>query len=101
MSGKPLNKYVVKRAFRDKFTLGHYSVADSYESNDAERVMYLQGEGFLNKERIIDKKEGSKGPVHVGGGYYELPNGEKIKGKDAALEALKQLEQVGVNEYDA
>ncbi|PDY18268.1 hypothetical protein COM83_25930, partial [Bacillus cereus] len=36
-----------------------------------------------------------KGPVHVGGGYYELPNGEKIKGKDAALEALKQLAQVG------
>ena len=95
MSGKPLNKYVVKRAFRDKFTFVHYSVADSYESNDTERVMYLQDKGFLNKERTIDKQEGLKGPVHVGGGYYELPNGEKIKGKDAALEALKQLEQVG------
>lgn len=95
MSGKPLNKYVVKRAFRDKFTFIHYSVADSYESNDAERVMYLQDEGFLNKELIIDKREDLKGPVHVGGGYYELPNGEKIKGKDAALEALKQVEQVG------
>lgn len=94
MSGKPLNKYVVKRAFRDKFTFIHYSVADSYESNDAERVIYLQDEGFLNKE-LIDKQEDLKGPVHVGGGYYELPNGEKIKGKDAALEALKQLEQVG------
>lgn len=95
MSGKPLNKYVVKRAFRDKFTFIHYSVADSYESNDAERVMYLQEEGFLNNELIIDKQEDLKGPVHVGGGYYELPNGEKIKGKDAALKALKQLERVG------
>lgn len=66
MSGKPLNKYVVKRAFRDKFTFIHYSVADSYESNDAERVMYLQDEGFLNKELIIDKQEDLKGPVHVG-----------------------------------
>lgn len=28
---------------------------------------------------------------HVGGGYYLLPNGEKIKGKEAALEALKAL----------
>ncbi|EOP26135.1 hypothetical protein IG5_02871 [Bacillus toyonensis] len=95
MSGKPLNKYVVKRAFRDKFTFIHYSVADSYESNDVERVMYLQDEGFLNKELMIDKKEDLKGPIHVGGGYYELPNGEKVKGKDTALEALKQLEQVG------
>ena len=28
------------------------------------------------------------GPVHTGGGWYELPNGEKIKGKDAAMEAM-------------
>lgn len=27
---------------------------------------------------------------HVGGGYYELPDGRKIKGKDAALEALAE-----------
>jgi len=25
---------------------------------------------------------------HVGGGYYELPNGERIKGKDKAEKAL-------------
>ena len=30
-------------------------------------------------------------PKHVGGGYYELSNGEKIKGKDAAIEAEKAL----------
>lgn len=29
---------------------------------------------------------------HLGGGYYELPNGDKVKGKEAALEALKALE---------
>ena len=28
-------------------------------------------------------------PKHVGGGYYELPNGERVKGKEAADEALK------------
>ena len=28
-------------------------------------------------------------PKHVGGGYYELPNGERVKGKEAAEEALK------------
>lgn len=25
---------------------------------------------------------------HVGGGMYELPNGERVRGKDAAREAL-------------
>ncbi len=42
---------------------------------------------------IGDKKEY---PKHVGGGYYELSNGEKVKGKDEALkveEALKQSTQ--------
>lgn len=30
-------------------------------------------------------------PKHVGGGYYELSNGEKIRGKDAAIKAEKAL----------
>lgn len=29
----------------------------------------------------------SEWPKHVGGGYYELSNGEKVKGKEAAFEA--------------
>lgn len=29
---------------------------------------------------------------HVGGGWFELPNGEKVKGKEEALEALKELQ---------
>ena len=36
-------------------------------------------------EKAITESE----PKHVGGGYYELPNGEKVKGKQAAEEALK------------
>ncbi len=28
-------------------------------------------------------------PKHLGGGYYELPNGEKVRGKKAAEEAMK------------
>lgn len=27
---------------------------------------------------------------HVGGGWYELPNGERVQGKEAAEEALKK-----------
>jgi len=28
-------------------------------------------------------------PKHVGGGWYELPNGERVRGKQAALDAMK------------
>ncbi len=30
-------------------------------------------------------------PRHTGGGWYELSSGEKVKGKDAAAAAQKQL----------
>lgn len=29
---------------------------------------------------------------HVGAGWYELPNGERVRGKEAAQEALAALE---------
>ncbi len=28
---------------------------------------------------------------HIGGGYYQLPNGEKVRGKNEAIEAIKAL----------
>lgn len=39
----------------------------------------------------------SEFPKHSGGGYYELSNGEKVRGQEAALEAEKALhdEKVG------
>jgi hypothetical protein len=30
---------------------------------------------------------------HLGGGYYELPNGEKVRGRDKAIEAFKALQE--------
>ena len=30
--------------------------------------------------------------VHVGGGWYELPNGERVQGKEDALAALAELD---------
>ena len=32
-------------------------------------------------------------PIHVGGGHYELSNGEKVKGKEAAIEAEAALQE--------
>jgi len=39
----------------------------------------------------FEQTENSEFPKHTGGGYYELSNGEKVKGKDAAIEAEKAL----------
>jgi len=33
-----------------------------------------------------------KYPKHVGGGWYELSNGEKVQGKKEAIKAQKELE---------
>lgn len=108
---------VVIRAFLDKPTKEHYRVGSVYESADHERITFLQEQGFLGEELTNaaeadgDKKpsdDGAKGDQvesngddpegeaenelkHVGGGYYELPNGEKVKGKEKALEALAEL----------
>ncbi|WMJ78477.1 MULTISPECIES: hypothetical protein [unclassified Sedimentibacter] len=42
---------------------------------------------------VIGNAEGDtpEFPKHTGGGYYELSNGEKIKGKDAVLKAEEAL----------
>lgn len=31
-------------------------------------------------------------PKHLGGGYFELSNGEKVKGKEAAIEAQAAID---------
>ncbi len=38
---------------------------------------------------LVDKPY--DGIKHLGGGYYELPNGEKVRGKDKATAALEEL----------
>ena len=82
-------KFFVKKAFRDKFTNEHFPVKSVYEYEDKERITFLQNEGFLEKESPI--KEIDVDEYHTGGGWYTLPNGEKVRGEDKALEALKAL----------
>ena len=44
-------------------------------------------------ETVTDAEETEKvEPKHVGGGYYELPDGTKIKGKQNAIDAMKEGE---------
>ncbi|MFD1953732.1 hypothetical protein ACFSL6_17710 [Paenibacillus thailandensis] len=40
-----------------------------------------------------DLEEEDGFPKHVGGGYYELSNGEKIRGKEKAEEAQAELDK--------
>ncbi len=49
-------------------------------------------------ENAALKAAKDKYPKHIGGGWYELPNGEKVKGKDEALEAMAKLEKGGNEE---
>ena len=43
-------------------------------------------------ELVNEEVVNNEGTVkHVGGGYFELPNGEKVKGKELALEKLNEL----------
>jgi hypothetical protein len=47
-----MSKFLVISAFQDKFTKVHYAKGSYYESNDSERVAFLQEEGFLDREPL-------------------------------------------------
>ncbi|WP_144466572.1 hypothetical protein [Bacillus nitratireducens] len=77
---------LVLNAFIDKETKVGYSQGDMYESNDSERIAFLVEKGFLQ-----ENQKPSKFPKHAGGGWYELSNGDKVQGKDEAVEAEQSL----------
>ncbi|WP_085521412.1 hypothetical protein [Tuberibacillus sp. Marseille-P3662] len=76
----------VTRRFRDKNTMDIYNVGDTFKSDDYKRVAFLVDRGFLE-----GSKQTTQYPKHVGGGWYELSDGEKVQGKDEAQEAEKAL----------
>ncbi|MCC2429873.1 hypothetical protein OCE55_21010 [Bacillus paranthracis] len=81
-----MSKHLIIRAFIDKDTSLGYSEGDMYESNDSKRIAFLVEQGFLQ-----ENQKTSKFPKHAGGGWYELSNGDKIQGKDEAVEAERLL----------
>lgn len=44
---------------------------------------------------ILEVDEGAEWPKHVSDGHYELSNGEKVKGKDAAVAAQAEIDASG------
>lgn len=77
--------YYVKHAFRDKEDgLKPYSKGETYSSENEERVAFLMEKGFL-EEKSKQPPQGEKEfPKHAGGGYFELSNGDKVRGKEEA-----------------
>lgn len=53
-------KQTVIKPFIDKETLIGYSVGDTFESEDSERVSFLQTEGYLNKTILDTVKQAAK-----------------------------------------
>ena len=48
----------------------------------------------INDKLLEETEDKIEYPNHIGGGYYQLSNGEKIKGKDEALKAEEALKQI-------
>jgi hypothetical protein len=79
----------VIKDFHDKETNRLYKKGQFYSHSDEGRVDFLVSKGFLSEKSKQPPKEKVK---HIGAGWYELPNGEKIRGKEEALEALESGE---------
>lgn len=80
-------QYPVLTTFRDKYTKVIHQKGSQYETGDAKRAAELQKLGFIGKA----SETVEEWPKSVGGGYWELPNGERVRGKENALAALEAL----------
>ncbi len=78
-------KYPVIRKFTCKLDKKRYKPGDTYETSDPERAAFLQQ---MDRIGEAPPEAAAVEPVHIGGGWYELPGGERVKGKKAALEAI-------------
>ena len=70
-------RFKVIKTFRDKFTKEIYQAGQVITMDDDGRV-----ENLLRRKLISAIEPTIR---HVGGGWYELPTGQKVQGKEAAL----------------
>lgn len=77
--------------FQCKVSKKIYRAGDTY---DGDRQEELQELGYVSKEETEDpaKDNTPEWPKHVGFGRYELSNGDKIKGTDAAIAAQAEID---------
>lgn len=51
-------------------------------------------------EMVDDSDNDETNLQHLGGGYYQLSNGDKVKGKEAALKAQAELDAANDDDLD-
>lgn len=79
--------YVVLKTFRDRESGRKYFPDQPFDTEDKERIDLLLEGNYIEPSYEDGELK------HVGAGYYELPNGEKVRGKEKAEEALKALQE--------
>lgn len=79
-------QYKVTRAFFDREdNKKFYRVGDQYNETSKERSEYLSQKGY------IQASGPTEGLINLGGGYFQLPSGDKVRGRDKAEKALTEL----------
>ncbi|MEK3887456.1 hypothetical protein [Bacillus sp. FSL K6-3431] len=110
-------KFVVLKAFADLednrhiYGAGKFYPREGAELNEDRADALSSGDNARNEKLIVEvlvkeapkpfspedpepdepKDQEKSFPKHTGGGYYELSNGEKVKGKEKANEAEEAL----------
>lgn len=74
-------KYNVIKPFKNLKTGGRMALGDVWEVSDKERIE------LALKLKLAEPIETAVKPKHVGGGWYELPNGERVQGKENAMKS--------------
>ena len=95
-----MDLFLTEKDFTDRTDKHVHVKGDIYPHNihkvvSPERAKELIDLGYINPINLVDTATNiditEVYPKHTGGGYYELSNGEKVKGKEAAEEAEKAL----------
>ena len=81
-------EYVVIADFNDRVE-GVRRESGEVINVDIDRAKRLAESGVI--EFVENTAPDETGLTSLGGGYYKLPNGEKVRGREKALEALGQL----------
>lgn len=73
--------------FKCPYTKKVYHFGDEYDGNYLEE---MQKKGYVEKSVVTEEKP--EWPKHIGGGVYQLSNGDKVKGKEAAIAAQVDID---------
>lgn len=83
-------KFSVIADFTDRETGDEIKVGSIFEAIDDEHEARLRAACVIGKE--VTDEPSDEWPKHVGGGNYELSNGDRVKGKDEAAEKQAELD---------